>query len=67
MLLDAFTPEELENKAMASAQISYVKQCKYGEKLELFKESIGDGFYLVEGKVDGEVRIQLKIKFFENS
>ena len=64
LLLDAFTPNELENRAIAQAQISYVKQCKYGEKLELFKEQTGDGYFLVEGRVNGEVRIQLKVKFF---
>lgn len=66
LLLDAFAPDELESKSVASAQISYVKQCKYGEKLELFKQPIDDGFYVVEGRVNGEIRIQLKIKFFDN-
>lgn len=61
-LLDAFSPEELAGKALSSAQITYVKQCKYGEKLELFKMSADDGQYIVEGRVDGETRIQLKVK-----
>lgn len=62
-LLDVFSPEELKDKAISTVQISYVKQCKYGEKLEFFKEQTEDGFYVVEGCVDGETRIQLKVKF----
>ena len=62
-LLDVFSPEELTNKVISTVQISYVKQCKYGEKLEFFKEQAENGFYIVEGRVDGETRIQLKIKF----
>ena len=63
LLLDAFAPCDMQSKAIECAQISYVKQCKYGEKLEFFKQELEDGFYVVEGRVDGEVRIQLKVKF----
>ncbi len=63
LLLDAFTPEELAGKALSSAQVTYVKQCKYGEKLEFFKMSADDGYYIIEGCVDGKTRIQLKVKF----
>jgi acyl-ACP thioesterase len=64
LLLDAFSVDELKNKYIASAQVTYVKQCKLGEKLQFFKEFC-DGFWLVEGRVDGEVRVQLKVKFNE--
>lgn len=63
LLLDAFAPEELAGKALSSAQITYVKQCKYDEELEFFKQAVEDGYYIVEGRVDGEMRIQLKVKF----
>lgn len=63
LLLDAFAPEELEGKAISSAQVTYVKQCKYGEKLEFYKMPNDDGYYIVEGRVGGETRIQLRVKF----
>lgn len=61
LLMDAFPVWELENKYVSSAQITYVKQCKYGEKLQFFKKN-DEGFYLVEGRVDGELRAQLKVE-----
>jgi acyl-ACP thioesterase len=64
LLLDAFSPEELKNKYVSSVQITYDKQCKYGEKLEFFRQKFDD-FYVVEGRVDGETRVQLKVKFDE--
>jgi acyl-ACP thioesterase len=64
LLLDAFTVDELKNKYISSAQVTYVKQCKIGEKLQFFKE-FSEGFWLVEGRVDGETRVQLKVKFNE--
>ena len=63
-LMDAFDPDELKGKAIQSVQISYVKQCKYGEMLNFFKTSTDDGYYVVEGRVNGEVRIQMKLKLF---
>lgn len=61
-LMDVYPPEELRGKTIASAQISYVKQCKYGEKLEFFRQQNGD-CDLVVGKVDGEVRVQFRVIF----
>ncbi len=62
-LMDVFSPEELKNMSLSSVQITYVKQCKYGEKLEFFKRKTDDGYYLVEGKAEGETRIQMKAGF----
>lgn len=64
-LMDVFSPEELKDKSITSAQITYVKQCKYGEKLQLFKQPLGDGQYIVEGRVGDELRVQLKLSFSE--
>lgn len=60
-MMDAFSNEELKDKWVSSVQISYIKQCKYGERLEFFKQQV-DGFWIVAGKVDGETRVQFKIK-----
>ena len=39
-----------------------VKQCKEGEEIIFYRESSADGFSVVEGKVDGEVRVQMRVK-----
>ncbi len=63
LLMDAFSVEELKDKAVKTAQISYIRQCKYGDKIDFYKEKSEDGFYLVEGRVDGELRVQMKVMF----
>lgn len=64
-LLDAFSVEELAHKVVANAQITYVKQCKYGEKLDFYRQKF-DGFYVVEARVGDEVRASMKVVFCEN-
>ena len=61
-MFDVFSVEELRGKSLNSVQITYVKQCKEGEQISFSKDE-KDGFYLVEGKVDGELRVQMRIKF----
>ena len=61
-LMDVFSVEELENLSMNSVQLTYVKQCKQGEKIDFFHSKTDDG-YIVEGKVRDELRIQMRIKF----
>lgn len=63
-LLDVFSVEEFARRTLRTAQITYAKQCKEGELLEFFKEC-KDGGYLIEGKVGGELRVQLKVQFNE--
>jgi acyl-ACP thioesterase len=63
-VLDIFSPEELKNKRLLSAQMTYVKQCKYGETLGFFV-SEQDGFCYIEGKVGEELRVAFKAKFAE--
>lgn len=60
--LDAFSVDELEGKSLGTVQITYVKQCKYGEKLEFYRSDEGDISY-VEGRVNGEPRVRLKVEF----
>ena len=40
--LDAFLPEELKNKYLSTVQISYVQQCKMGEKFDVIKSRQND-------------------------
>lgn len=61
-MMDVFSVEELKNKSVSSVQFTYVKQCKEGEQISFSKE-MKDGFYLVEGRVDGELRVQMRIEF----
>lgn len=61
-LMDSFATAELADKSVESVQITYVKQCKEGEKIVVMRENAGD-FELVEGRVDGELRVQMRIKF----
>ena len=61
-MFDVFSVEELRGKALSSVQITYVKQCKEGEQITFSKEK-QDGFYLVEGKVGNELRVQMRIEF----
>lgn len=62
LLLDAFSVDELKNMSVSSARITYVNQCKCGEKLEFFRKQF-DGYWLVEGRVNGDLRIQFKVSF----
>lgn len=61
-LMDAFTVDELNGKIISSVQITYVKQCKESEKIDIIKEQT-DGGYLLEGRVEGDLRVQMRIKF----
>ena len=61
-LMDVFTVKELEGKSIGSVQITYVKQCKEGERVDFIRKR-GNDEVLVEGKVDGELRVQMRITF----
>lgn len=63
-LLDVFSPDAFKDKFLKSAQITYSKQCKYGEKLDFVKQDF-ETYSLIEGRVDGELRVQLKVQFSE--
>lgn len=63
-LMDAFTVEEFRGKYIKSLQVTYVKQCKEGEEIEIVREE-RDGAVFVDGKVNGEVRVQFKVELDE--
>ena len=43
-------------------QITYVKQCKYGEKLDFYRNDCGS-YTIIEGRVGDEIRVQMKVEF----
>lgn len=63
-LTDAFTIDEIKGRFFKKLQVTYVKQCKLGDVLEITRaEQSGD--YIVEGRVDGELRVQFKVELDE--
>lgn len=61
-MLDTFSVEELENKYIKKVQITYSKQCKIGEVIDLYRKVDGNSC-LIEGRVGGEVRVQFRVEF----
>lgn len=60
LLFDAFSVEELKGKYFSDVQVTYVKQCKCGERLDFYRNDLED-CSIVEGRVDGEVRVQMRV------
>lgn len=63
-MTDVFSLNDFNGKYIKSFQINYIKQCKIGEKL-VFVKKYEDGFYRIDGKVNGEIRVQFKVFFVE--
>lgn len=61
-MIDAFSVEEMENKFIKKLQITYVKQCKIGDTIDLYKKT-EEKVYTIEGRVGDEVRVQFKVEF----
>ncbi|MGN0812688.1 MAG: acyl-[acyl-carrier-protein] thioesterase [Candidatus Coproplasma sp.] len=59
-LLDVFSPEEMRGKFIALADVNYQTQCKYGEVLDFYREEQGESS-LIEGRVDGQTRVQMRV------
>ncbi|MBD5585241.1 MAG: hypothetical protein HDQ88_09165 [Clostridia bacterium] len=63
-LMDVFSVEEMKSKRIKSLQVTYVKQCKIGEVIEMVRFN-AENYCLAEGRVDGETRVQFKVEFDE--
>jgi acyl-ACP thioesterase len=63
-VLDAFEENELKGKRIANAQMSYVKQCKLGEKIDFYRAE-ENGVSYIEGKCSGELRVSFKVKLVD--
>lgn len=62
-LTDVFSVEEMRGRFIKKVQITYVKQCKENEILQLYRHGSDNSSYYVEGSVDGETRIQMRVEF----
>lgn len=65
LVLDAFSVEELKCKSLSSVRITYVRQCKYGDVVSLYRKDDGAGVWRVEGIAGGELRVQAELTFDE--
>lgn len=63
-LMDVFEVDELRNRELKSVQITYVKQCRDGETIDIYRKHCIDYDY-IEGRVNGELRVQLKVSFYD--
>ncbi|MDE7380377.1 MAG: hypothetical protein K2N14_04920 [Clostridia bacterium] len=64
-LLDAFSVDEIADKFIETVKITYVKQSKYGDVLDFYRQMQDDGTWIVEGRANGELRVQMAVKFNE--
>lgn len=62
LLMDAFSVDELEGKFFKNVNVSYIKQTKFAEKLDVYRSFTGEK-WLIEGRVDGELRVQMSVEF----
>ena len=63
-ITDVFSVDEMKNKYFKTMQITYVKQCKCGERLDIIREDC-DVYSLVEGRVGEDLRFQFKVEIDE--
>lgn len=64
LLLDVFTPEELESHFVSEMQLNYSQECRFGEQLAISRYEEGDSYYIDgcdgEGKRRFETVVQLR-------
>ncbi len=65
-LYDTFSLDELKGKYIKKLQITYAKQCKLGDEIVFTATQSGEN-YVVEGRVDGELRVAFKAELCEIS
>lgn len=65
--LNCFSLAELSSRRLKRLSITYVRQCKEGDRLSFYRKSVEDGGYLVQGfNGDGETVVQFLLHFAEN-
>lgn len=62
LILDAFTPEEMNGKFIAEMQLNYSQECKWGETLAVARKVDGDGCYIDGCCEDGERRFEATLQ-----
>lgn len=63
-LYDTFSLEDIEGKYFCKLQITYSKQCKLGEEI-IFTGIKNGADYIIEGKVNGELRVAYRAELSE--
>ena len=64
--LNCFSVEELSTRFLKAFRITYVKQCKEGEKLCFYRKQVENDVYLTQGFNEaGELVVQAQITFGE--
>lgn len=63
-LYDTFSLDDIKGKYFSKLQITYSKQCKLGEEIT-FSGTQNGAEYVVEGKVDGELRVAYRAELSE--
>lgn len=61
LLMDAFSVGELRGLWVKQFRISYIKQCKCGEKLTFYRQRLDDGSWIVEARAGEELRAQMNV------
>lgn len=64
-MMDTFSIDELKGKYIRKVQISYVKQCKQGEKIDFLRKDLEEGIVLIEGRVEDDLRVQMRLTLDE--
>lgn len=62
-LMDAFSVDEIKGKWVKQFRVSYIKQCKCGEKLQFYRLQLDDESWVVECRAGEELRAQLYVVF----
>ncbi len=65
VLMDAFSPEELEGKFISQLQLNYSQECRIGETMEVSRAMTEDSCYIDGCCADGKRRFEATVQFHE--
>ena len=63
LLMDAFSLDELRDRWVSKFGISYIKQCRCGDRIDFYRLQVGDEEWVVEGRAGEELRVQFHVEF----